>query len=299
MWREYGGDKVKLNKNLILISILTVSIFVSSTSYASSKDNVRIKVNQAALNEMASKVDRNTIFAEVDTELPKNEKNDRTEGNKKPIDKNPNNDPKTENPVSTENPNDTVKPETDKDKIPNESEVEDKSDIPKDTIDDIEDKKDTNEVIKDNGSNKNPVDKNEGPKKQNLPSDQKDSNQAIVDEKNDFGSPNFETMQRLENIHKDEKSKDKSYSETVNSNIVTMQKLTSKETLTTSFKDKGSNLRLNLANVNDDGKTTEKEVSKSVIRPQTIIILIAILSAIFSAFFIAISGKKTKNTDFN
>lgn len=289
---------MKLNKNLILTSMLAISVFISSTSYASNEENINIEINQAALDEMANKVDKNTIFTEVDTVLSQNGENDKTQEDKKTTEEKPKDKNKSENPQSTENSNVIVKPQTEEDKETNESENQDETDTSEDDKDDkndkndkevLEDKEKSDQIDKDNESNNNPIDENE------IPENQDSSSDKILEEENKSKSPNVESMQRLENIHKDEKVKNMTYAPRANSNGQTLQKLTSKESLTTSFKDKGSNLRLNLANVEDYENSTGKKDSQFIIKPQTIIILIAILAAIFSALYIAIRGKNKKN----
>src|SRR5699024_4981480 len=236
MWREYGGDKMKLNKNLILTSMLAISVFISSTSYASNEENINIEINQAALDEMANKVDKNTIFTEVDTVLSQNGENDKTQEDKKTTEEKPKDKNKSENPQSTENSNVIVKPQTEEDKETNESDKQDETDTSeydkndKDDKEVLEDTEKSDQINKYNDTNNNPIDENEIPENQDSTSDK------IVEEENKSKSPNVESMQRLENIHKDEKVKNRTYAPRANSNGQTLQKLTSKESLTTSFK---------------------------------------------------------------
>lgn len=285
---------MKLNKKLILTTIIAISVFVSSTSYASEKDKVSISINENALSKMAKKVDKNTIFAEEGTDLPKKEENNMTQDNK------PKDDKKPENQESSENPNVIVKPQTEKDEKPNNLEGQDESEIPKNDTndkDDLEANKNSDELDGENKPNKGKVDKTEKPKNPNSSSHKDNFDKVpIQGEENNPEFNKFESMHRLENMQRNEKKQNNAYIGGFDSNTATLQKLTSKETLTTSFKDKGSNLRLNLANINDDEDSTGKKESQFIVKPQTIIILIAILAAIFSAISIAIRvNKKNKS----
>lgn len=283
---------MKLKKNLILSSILAISVFVSSTSYASDTEPI-MQVNQKKLTNMANKVDEHTIITDVT--LPKKEGGkDKAEGSEKPKEENPNKNPESqENPESGEANGEATNPENPEGQ--ENPENPENAGTGKGDSAEGEAPADPNKVQSEGKDEGNPDKKvenlpNQGPKPNTSLKGDSQTNKLI-----NPGSPNMELMNRLNNIKNNENAQNQPFYIVDSSpKSGSLERLTSKETLTTSFKDKGSNLRLNLANTadNDSGDT-----SKYIIRPQTLILLIAILGAIFSAISIAIRGRGPAKKD--
>lgn len=275
---------MKLKKKIIVSSILAFSVFVSSTSYASEKDAPMIRVNEKALSEMADKVTDDTIFTEEG-------ENGKANGESKPSEKK--SDENTINPPSVEGSGEEVKPI-------NPQEQKD----PGKTEDKTTDNTGKAESEGANNPSKIEENKNEKPStpiNNDLASGRGPSQDAPIATENqnsvgkNLDDSNLELMNRLNNIKSDQESQgERFYISSKNPETGSLEKLTSKETLITSYNDKGNNLRLNLANT---AEYDEASKSKYVISPQTLILLIAVLAAIFSAISIAIKGKKPTKKD--
>lgn len=275
---------MKLKKNLIITSILAISVFVSTTSYAADKEKPAkpsepaVMINQDAINKMADKVNGETIFAEEGQKVPEEEGKDKDKTENKPVEENPNKKP--ENPESTEGSAESSDPQSQG----NPEKVEDGKDK-------AEQEKDPSKAEDDKKENKLPENTNQSVQNGSSNTEGQDVQNNNV---NNPESSN-ELMNRLNNIKSNEEAQEERlYIGDENPKTGTLERLTSKETLTTSFKDKGSNLRLNLANTSDDNKADN---TKYIIKPQTLIILIAILAAIFSAISIAIRGRGSSKKD--
>ncbi|MDD7306443.1 MAG: hypothetical protein PUG67_07615 [Peptoniphilaceae bacterium] len=271
---------MKLKKKLMLTTILAISVFVSSTSYATDKQKSEIKIDEEKLNNLVEKVNEDTIITDVS--LPKDAASgkgeSKTEGNK-PVEEIPKDskpeaneavDKKVENTESIDMDKKNKEPTgeralKDLESKPNEEEVK------KENLEETQAKEAS---ISNTDSKPNPSLQNNNPAKENIIS--KDTS-------------DLEFMDRLNNIQSQEVKKP--YINKNTPKTASLERLTSKQTLVTSFDDKGSNLRLNLANT-ADGKLDRTSGGDYVIKPQTLIILIAILAAILSSISIAIRGNK-------
>lgn len=279
MWGKYGGERMKLKKNLISASVLAFSIFISTTSYAADKDKPVIKVNEQALSEMANKVTDETIIKE---KVQDDENIGKTQGESEPSQTNPEENP---NPPSLEeageNPN-SQNPDLAKDpnkEITKDDKPKNEEDLTKPQDPNIKDQTLPETADKASGG---------GP----LASESISSQNSSLTENTSDG-PKLESIDRLNNIKSQEESQGGSfYVKSKDHETSSGEKLTSKESMTTTFDDKGSKLSLNLEDRSDNKDMVN---SRYLIRPQTLILLIAILGAILSALSIAIRGKKDKN----
>lgn len=265
---------MKLKQNLI-IALLATSLLVSSTSYASDSKAEIKKVDENALINMAEKVDENTII----TENLKS-KSDTTTSNQT-------NNKIEDKSSSTEKAREKI----DQENLEKLEKIDDK-------IKGTKNKGEIKEENKVNDENKSSLEKKESVNKEEkiIDSKKENPNEEKTNEKSKTEEVKFEPMDRLEEINKQEAKTNNQiiYIEDDNVENKTLEKLTSKETLTTDFNDKGGNLRLNLANTRADSLQKGKNGSRFILSPQTIILIIAILAAIFSAISIAIKGAKAK-----
>lgn len=298
---------MKLKKNLILASFLAISMFISSTSYAASEGERQVHVDEEALSEMAHKVDRDTIFAEEAPKAPQNEQN----SNKQPVQEEPSSEkPNNQTDIieSSEGLNEGGRPleesQSGEDKPVGNDQGENSSGSDgKNTMDKHpENSENQREDVGYNNPQNPPANKQAINKDNNLSKDPNlnQKEQETSPQNKDFSAiTRLENMQKDEEIQREENSHDQAYSyiEDTGSQTGSLKKLTSKENLKSSFTDKRSNLRLNLASTSDSSGTGENSQSQFIIKPQTLIILIAILGAISSAISIALKGKSSKKSD--
>lgn len=269
---------MKLKKNLIFTTILAISVFVSSTSYAADKQKSEIKIDEEKLNNLVEKVNEDTIITDVS--LPKDgasgKGDSKTEENKA-VEENPK-DPKAE-----ENKALDKKAEEESSDLDKKPQDETKEKTLKDSENNPNDKEIKKENVEENQVKEDSIQESNPKPNTSLPNNDK-TNANI----NSNDTSNLEFMDRLTNIQSQEVKKP--YINNDKSKTASLERLTSKQTLTTSFDDKGSNLRLNLANTSDGILDSRDERFR--VKPQTLIILIAILAAILSSISIAIRGNK-------